>query len=115
MDSALTLGAGTLTAAMLSETIFGYRTMWILWVSMGSGMFMMAAGALFAFRGGTAIIAARKKYHGWMGGSLMTALIGNAAAAVTATEMRAGGYEPFYLTTSCRFYILMIDHVSIDF
>ena len=42
MDSALTLGAGTLTAAMLSGAMFGYKTMWLLWVSMGLGLFMMA-------------------------------------------------------------------------
>jgi Mn2+/Fe2+ NRAMP family transporter len=82
MDSALTLGAGTMTAAMLSGAIFGYRTMWILWVSMGIGMFMMAAMARFTCRGGIPIIAAQKKYHGWIVGGLMTALIGNVAVAV---------------------------------
>jgi manganese transport protein len=82
MDSALTLGAGTMTAAMLSGAIFGYRTMWILWVSMGIGMFMMAAMARFTCRGGIAIIAAQNKYHGWIVGSLLTALIGNVAVAI---------------------------------
>lgn len=52
MDSALTLGAGTLTAAMLSGATFGYKTMWLLWVAMGLGVFMMAAMARFTCRGG---------------------------------------------------------------
>ncbi len=47
MDAALTLGGGTLTAAMLSGATFGYKTMWLLWVSMGLGCFMMAAAARF--------------------------------------------------------------------
>ncbi len=82
MDSALTLGAGTMTAAMLSGAIFGYRTMWILWVSMGIGMFMMAAMARFTCRGQIPIIAAQNRHHGPLIGSLMTALVGTSAVAV---------------------------------
>ena len=82
MDSALTLGAGTLTAAMLSGAVFGYKTMWLLWVSMGLGLFMMAAMARFTCRGGFRIIKVQNRYHGWIVGSLMTAIIGTAAVAV---------------------------------
>lgn len=82
MDSALTLGAGTMTAAMLSGALFGYKTMWLLWVSMGLGLFMMAAMARFTCRGGFRIISVQNSYHGWVVGSLMTALIGTAAVAV---------------------------------
>lgn len=82
MDSALTLGAGTMTAAMLSGAIFGYKTMWLLWVSMGLGLFMMAAMARFTCRGGFRIIDIQNRSHGWVVGSLMTALIGTAAVAV---------------------------------
>jgi manganese transport protein len=82
MDSALTLGAGTMTAAMLSGAIFGYKTMWLLWVSMGLGLFMMAAMARFTCRGGFRIINVQNRFHGWVVGSLMTALIGTAAVAV---------------------------------
>ncbi len=82
MDSALTLGAGTMAASMLSGAIFGYRTMWVLWVSMGIGMFMMAAMARFTCGGGIPIIAVQKRYHGWIVGSLMTALVGTAAVAI---------------------------------
>ena len=82
MDAATTLGAGTLTAAMLSGAAFGYKTMWLLWVSMGLGIFMMAACARFTCRGGFRVIAEQNRYHGWVVGSLMTGLIGSAAVAV---------------------------------
>ena len=82
MDSALTLGAGTLTAAMLSGAAFGYRTMWLLWVSMGLGVFMMAAMARFTCRGGFRVIRVQNRFHGWVVGSLLTALVGTVAVAV---------------------------------
>jgi Mn2+/Fe2+ NRAMP family transporter len=81
MDAALTLGAGTLTAAMLSGATFGYKTLWLLWVSMGLGLFMMAAMARFTTRG-LGVVALQNRYHGWLVGSLMTALVGTAAVAV---------------------------------
>lgn len=82
LDAATTLGAGTMTAAMLSGAVFGYRTMWLLWVSMGLGMFMMAACARFTCRGGFRVIVEQNRYHGLIVGSLMTGLIGTAAVAV---------------------------------
>lgn len=82
MDSALTLGAGTLTAAMLSGSVFGYRTLWLLWVSMGLGLFMMAAMARFTCRGRFRIIRVQNRHHGWLVGSFLTALVGTAAVAV---------------------------------
>ena len=45
MNAALTLGAGTLTATMLAGAAFGYRLMWLTWVAMGLGVFMMMAVA----------------------------------------------------------------------
>jgi len=82
MDSALTLGAGTLAAAMLSGAAFGYKTLWLLWVSMGLGLFMMAAMARFTCRGRFRIIRVQNQRHGWVVGSLLTALVGTAAVAV---------------------------------
>jgi Mn2+/Fe2+ NRAMP family transporter len=82
LDAACTLGAGTLTAAMLSGATFGYRTMWVLWVAMGLGAFMMAASARFACRGGFRVIAEQNRYHGWIVGSLLTGLVGTALVAV---------------------------------
>ena len=81
-DAATTLGAGTLTAAMLSGAMFGYKTMWLIWVSMGLGTFMMAACARFTCRGGFRVIAQQNRYHGPIVGSLMTGLIGTAVVAV---------------------------------
>jgi len=82
MDSALTLGAGTLTAAMLSGALFGYKTMWLLWVSMGMGLFMMAAMARFTCRGGFRVIKKQNQYHGVLVGSLMTGLVGTTSVAI---------------------------------
>jgi len=82
MDAALTLGAGTLTASMLAGAQFGYRTMWLLWIAMGLGIFMMAAMARFTCRGDFRVIAAQNRYHGWVVGSLLTGLVGTAFVAV---------------------------------
>jgi Mn2+/Fe2+ NRAMP family transporter len=81
MDAALTLGAGTLTAAMLSGATFGYKTLWLLWLSMGLGLFMMAVMARFTTRG-HGIVALQNRYHSWLIGSLATALVGTAVVAV---------------------------------
>ncbi|HXV62305.1 MAG TPA: divalent metal cation transporter [Vicinamibacteria bacterium] len=81
MDAALTLGAGTLTAAMLSGATFGYKTLWLLWISMGLGLFMMAAMARFTTRG-HGIVALQNRYHGVLFGSVMTALVGSTAVAI---------------------------------
>ncbi len=82
LGAATTLGAGTLTAAMLSGAAFGYRTLWLVWVSMGLGIFMMAACARFTCRGGFRVIVEQNRYHGVIVGSLMTGLVGTAAVAV---------------------------------
>lgn len=82
MDAALTLGAGTLTASMLAGAFFGYRTMWLLWLAMGLGLFMMAAMARFTCRGGFRLIEAQNRYHGWVVGSLLTGVVGTAFVAV---------------------------------
>lgn len=82
MDAALTLGAGTLTASMLAGAQFGYRTMWLIWLAMGLGLFMMAAMARFTCRGGFRVIAAQNRYHGWIVGSLLTGIVGTAVVAV---------------------------------
>jgi Mn2+/Fe2+ NRAMP family transporter len=82
IDAATTLGAGTLTASMLSGAMFGYKTLWLIWVSMGLGIFMMAAAARFTCRGGFRVIAMQNRHHGWIVGSLMTGLVGTAVVAI---------------------------------
>ena len=82
MGAALTLGAGTLTSSMLSGATFGYRTLWLIWLSAGLGLFMMAAMARFTCRGGFRVIQVQNRRHSWLVGSLMTGLVGTAAVAV---------------------------------
>ena len=82
MNAAATLGAGALTATMLAGVTFGYRLIWLIWVSMGLGVFMMMAMARFSCRGGFRVIALQNRYHGWIVGSLMTALVGTVFVAM---------------------------------
>ncbi|MEE2635976.1 MAG: divalent metal cation transporter [Acidobacteriota bacterium] len=82
MNAALTLGAGTLTASMLTGATFGYRMLWLTWVSMGLGVFMMLAAARFACRGGHGVIDLQNRWHGRLVGSVMTALVGTLFVAV---------------------------------
>ncbi|MFC1493210.1 NRAMP family divalent metal transporter [candidate division KSB1 bacterium] len=82
MGAALTLGAGTMASSMLSGAQFGYKTMWLLWVAMGLGLFMMAAMARFTCRGGFRVIKMQNRYHGWIVGSLLTALVGTTFVAI---------------------------------
>ena len=76
MGAALTLGAGTLTAAMLSGAQFGYKTLWISWVAIGSGIFMMAAMARFTTKGQFRIVDVQAQKHGWFIGKVLTAFLG---------------------------------------
>ncbi|MCY3546624.1 MAG: divalent metal cation transporter [Gemmatimonadetes bacterium] len=82
MGAALTLGAGTLTSSMLSGATFGYRTLWLIWLACGLGLFMMAAMARFTCKGGFRVIQVQNRRHSWLIGSLLTALVGTAAVAV---------------------------------
>lgn len=82
MGAALTLGAGTLTAAMLSGAQFGYRTLWIVWIAIGSGLFMMAAMARITTRGQFRIIQKQQQHHGWFISSVLTAFVGLVVVAV---------------------------------
>lgn len=82
MGAALTLGAGTMTAAMLSGAQFGYRTLWISWVAIGSGLFMMAAMARFTTRGRFRVIEVQSERHGWFVARLLTAFLGLVCVSV---------------------------------
>ena len=82
IGAATTLGAGTLTAAMLSGAQFGYKTLWISWVAIGSGLFMMAAMARFTTRGQFRIVQEQRKQHGTFIAVIMTSLVGMVAVAV---------------------------------
>ncbi len=82
MGAALTLGAGTLTAAMLSGAQFGYKTLWISWVAIGSGLFMMAAMARFTTRGQFRLIEAQAARHGFVMARILTAFVGLVCVAL---------------------------------
>ncbi|MEM9263073.1 MAG: divalent metal cation transporter [Pseudomonadota bacterium] len=82
MGAALTLGAGTLTAAMLSGAQFGYKTLWISWVAIGSGLFMMAAMARFTTQGQFRLIDVQAKHHGFLVARVLTAFIGIVCVAL---------------------------------
>ena len=76
LGAALTLGAGTLTAAMLSGAQFGYKTLWISWVTIGNGIFMMSAIARFTTKGQFRVIDVQTSKHGWFVGKILTAFLG---------------------------------------
>ncbi|MEM7662109.1 MAG: divalent metal cation transporter [Pseudomonadota bacterium] len=82
IGAALTLGAGTLTAAMLSGAQFGYKTLWISWVAIGSGLFMMAAMARFTTQGQFRIIEVQTERHGFFVARVLTAFVGLVCVAM---------------------------------
>lgn len=84
IGAAFTLGAGTVTSSMLSGSMYGYKTMWVLWFSISVGLFMVAAAARFATKGGR-IIKLQNKYHHWIIGSGLTALGAVAIPAIIWT------------------------------
>lgn len=82
MGAALTLGAGSLTSAMLSGAEFGYKTMWMIWLAMAVGVFMLAAMVRFTCRGGFRVIREQNRRHGKIVGSFLTGVVGCLAVAV---------------------------------
>jgi len=82
MTAAATLGAGTLTAAMLSGATFGYRLLWITWFAIGSGLFMMAAMARFTCHGGFRLLQVQQDRHGWFLAKVLTGFVGLVAVAL---------------------------------
>jgi len=82
LGAALTLGAGTMTAAMLSGARFGYSTLWIVWIAIGSGVFMMAAMARMMTRGGFLLIEKQHQHHGVVVSRILTAFVGLVVVAV---------------------------------
>lgn len=98
MGAAATLGAGTLTAAMLSGAQFGYRLLWIIWVAIGVGLFMMAAMARFTTHLQEPVIQVQRTHHGRVVSKAMTAFLGlvcvsiffNFGQVALGTELVAG-------------------------
>ncbi|MGH7717741.1 MAG: NRAMP family divalent metal transporter [Gemmatimonadaceae bacterium] len=69
------LGAGSLTSAMLMGAHFGYRALWVIWLPLALGLFVLAAAARFT-SGGFRVIPTQNSYHGYLIGSGLTALLG---------------------------------------
>lgn len=82
MNAAVTLGAGTTTAAMLSGAQFGYKTLWIAWLAMGAGLFMMFGIARMTTQGDFRLIEKQSERHGWFVAKVLTVLVGVVAVAV---------------------------------
>lgn len=82
MGAALTLGAGTMTAAMLAGSQFGYKALWTVWIAMGAGLFMMAGMARITAKGGFRIIEKQSERHGWFVARILTAFLGLVCVAV---------------------------------
>ncbi len=127
IGAALTLGAGTLTAAMLSGALFGYKTLWISWVAIGSGLFMMAAMGRFATKAQVPIIQLQVKRHGWFIGKVLTAFLGlvcvatvfNFGQVALGTELvaelsRAVGFE-FPRTWNWPLYGLLTAWIALSY
>ncbi|MEM7729241.1 MAG: divalent metal cation transporter [Pseudomonadota bacterium] len=75
MGAAATLGAGTLTSAMLSGAEFGYKMLWVSWLAIGSGVFMMAAMARMTTHGRFPIIQKQRERFGPFLSLFLTAFI----------------------------------------
>ena len=82
LGAALTLGAGTLTASMLAGATFGYKTLWIYWVAIGSAVFMLAAMGRFTCLLGKGLIPIQKQRHGSVVAVVMTAMVAMAGVAI---------------------------------
>jgi len=96
MGAALTLGAGTLTSSMLSGATFGYRTLWLIWLACGLGLFMMAAMARFTCKGGFRVIQVQNRRHSWLIGSLLTALVPAALLILAVLAVLGTGGDGFF-------------------
>lgn len=84
IGAGFTLGAGSVTSAMLSGVLYGYRTMWVAWFSMVVGMFMIAAVLRIGTKRGQ-LVPIQNKYHHILVGSVLTALGGAAIPSIIWT------------------------------
>lgn len=81
-NAALTLGAGSLTAAMISGAEYGYRLLWVVVIAIGLELFLLAGMARLACVPGFRLIASQNRYHGAFVGTFLTATVGCLAVAV---------------------------------
>lgn len=100
-NAALTLGAGSLTAAMVSGAEYGYRLLWVIVVAMGLELFLLAGMARLACIPGFRLISTQNERHGLVIGTVLTAIVGCLAVAlvfnygqvVLGTHIMAAAFE----------------------
>ena len=84
IGAGFTLGAGSVTSAMISGVMYGYKTMWVVWFSMFVGLFMIASVLRIGTKAGQ-LVPIQNKYHHPLIGSVLTALLGVALPAIIWT------------------------------
>ena len=81
MQSALTLGSGSVASALFGGAVFGYRLLWVALVAMLLGMIMLAAVSHQTLSTGLRPLDAMKRYAGapfawaWAGGALIACIV----------------------------------------
>ena len=81
MQSALTLGSGSVASALFGGAVFGYRLLWVAPVAMLLGMIMLAGVSHQTLSTGLRPLDAMKRYAGapfawaWAGGALIACIV----------------------------------------
>ena len=81
LQSAMTLGGGSCTAAIFAGALFGYQLLWVAPVAMGLGLFVLSASAHQALSSGIRPYEAMRRFAGpavawaWAWGALLASVI----------------------------------------
>ena len=81
LQSAMTLGGGSCTAAIFAGAVFGYQLLWVAPVAMGLGLFVLSAAAHQTLSSGIRPYEAMRRFAGpgvafaWAGGALLASVI----------------------------------------
>ena len=81
LQSAMTLGGGSCTAAIFAGAVFGYQLLWVAPVAMGLGLFVLSASAHQTLSSGIRPYEAMRRFAGpavawaWAGGALLASVI----------------------------------------
>ena len=81
LQSAMTLGGGSCTAAIFAGAVFGYQLLWVAPVAMGLGLFVLSASAHQTLSTGIRPYEAMRRFAGpavawaWAGGALLASVI----------------------------------------
>jgi len=81
LQSAMTLGGGTCTAAIFAGAVFGYQLLWVAPLAMGLGLFVLSASAHQTLSSEIRPYEAMRRFAGpvvawaWAGGALLASVI----------------------------------------